>query len=173
MQKISPPPGFDPRTVRRVAGSYTDCAIPAHTSGCSTQEEYMSTSIGDCSLASNVITMAFIFSYIYLNITYICMYLRTVMAPTVTNIPNIFSTFICFISVHRRILLTYTIIINKQTHIFQYIQPHIIIFHQHVAVTSVWVSCNKNIINIPGRLLPHIFCLMVIIFRLILVLLYI
>jgi hypothetical protein len=110
----------------------------------------MSASIGDCSLASNAINMEFILSYIYLHITYICMCLRTVMAPPFTNIPNIFSSFICFISVHRRMLLTHTIIINQQTHIFQYIQPHIITFHQHVAVTSAWVSCNKNTNNIAG-----------------------
>jgi hypothetical protein len=30
VRKISPPPGFDPRTVEPVASSYTDCAIPAH-----------------------------------------------------------------------------------------------------------------------------------------------
>ena len=66
------------------------------------------------------------------------------MAPPVTNIPDIFSSCICFISVHRRMLLTNTIIINQQTHVFQYIQPHIIIFHQHVAVTSAWVSCKKQ-----------------------------
>ena len=29
--KISPPPGFDPRTVPPVASRYTDYAIPAHT----------------------------------------------------------------------------------------------------------------------------------------------
>ena len=28
--KISPPPGFDPRTVQPVASRYTDWAIPAH-----------------------------------------------------------------------------------------------------------------------------------------------
>jgi hypothetical protein len=28
--KISPPPGFDPRTVQPVTSSYTDCAIPAY-----------------------------------------------------------------------------------------------------------------------------------------------
>jgi hypothetical protein len=28
--KISPPPGFDLRTVQPVASRYTDCAIPAH-----------------------------------------------------------------------------------------------------------------------------------------------
>jgi hypothetical protein len=28
--KISPPPGFDPRTVQLVASRYTDYAIPAH-----------------------------------------------------------------------------------------------------------------------------------------------
>jgi hypothetical protein len=27
---ISPPPGFDPRTVQLVASRYTDCVIPAH-----------------------------------------------------------------------------------------------------------------------------------------------
>jgi hypothetical protein len=31
--KISPPPGFDPRTVQPVASRYTDCAILAHTKG--------------------------------------------------------------------------------------------------------------------------------------------
>ena len=30
VQKISPPPGFDPRTVQPVACRYIDCAIPAH-----------------------------------------------------------------------------------------------------------------------------------------------
>ena len=30
MRKISPPPGFDPRTVQPVAIRYSDCAIPAH-----------------------------------------------------------------------------------------------------------------------------------------------
>ena len=29
VRKISPPPGFDPRTVQPVANHYTDCAIPA------------------------------------------------------------------------------------------------------------------------------------------------
>ena len=29
VKKISPPPGFDPRTVQPVASSYTDWAIPA------------------------------------------------------------------------------------------------------------------------------------------------
>jgi hypothetical protein len=28
--KISPPPGFDPRTVQLVASRYTDYGIPAH-----------------------------------------------------------------------------------------------------------------------------------------------
>ena len=28
VRKISPPPGFDPRTVQPVASRYTDCAIP-------------------------------------------------------------------------------------------------------------------------------------------------
>jgi hypothetical protein len=28
--KVSPPPGFDPRTVQHVASRYTDYAIPAH-----------------------------------------------------------------------------------------------------------------------------------------------
>ena len=28
--KISPPPGFDPRTVQPVASGYNDCAILAH-----------------------------------------------------------------------------------------------------------------------------------------------
>ena len=30
MRKISPPPGFDPRTVQSVPSRYTDRAIPAH-----------------------------------------------------------------------------------------------------------------------------------------------
>ena len=30
VRKISPPPGFDPRTVEPVASRYTDGAIPAH-----------------------------------------------------------------------------------------------------------------------------------------------
>jgi hypothetical protein len=30
VRKISPTPGFDPRTFEPVANSYTDCAIPAH-----------------------------------------------------------------------------------------------------------------------------------------------
>jgi hypothetical protein len=30
VRKISPPPGFDPRTVQLVASLYTDYAIPAH-----------------------------------------------------------------------------------------------------------------------------------------------
>jgi hypothetical protein len=30
MQKISPPPGFDPRTIQPVASRYTDWAIPTH-----------------------------------------------------------------------------------------------------------------------------------------------
>jgi len=31
VRKISPPPGFDPRTVQPVASRYNDWAIPAHT----------------------------------------------------------------------------------------------------------------------------------------------
>ena len=31
VQKISPPPGFDPRTVKPVASYYTDWAIPARS----------------------------------------------------------------------------------------------------------------------------------------------
>jgi len=31
MRKISPPPGFDPRTVQSVASRYTDCAMAAHS----------------------------------------------------------------------------------------------------------------------------------------------
>jgi hypothetical protein len=30
VRKISPPPGFDPRTFQPVASRYTDWAIPAH-----------------------------------------------------------------------------------------------------------------------------------------------
>ena len=30
VRKISPPPGFYPRTVEPVVSRYTDCAIPAH-----------------------------------------------------------------------------------------------------------------------------------------------
>jgi hypothetical protein len=32
LRKISPPPGFDPRTVQPVASRYTDCAMAAHYS---------------------------------------------------------------------------------------------------------------------------------------------
>ena len=32
VQKIWPPPGFDPQTVQPVASRYTDCSIPAHLS---------------------------------------------------------------------------------------------------------------------------------------------
>jgi len=32
LRKISPPPGFDPRTVQPVASRYTNCAVPVHTS---------------------------------------------------------------------------------------------------------------------------------------------
>jgi hypothetical protein len=40
---------------------------------------------------------------------------------------------------------------NQNLHINKYVQLHVIIFHQHVAVTLVTitrVSCNKNKINI-------------------------
>jgi len=30
VRKISPPPGFDPRTVQPVASRYTDSSVPAH-----------------------------------------------------------------------------------------------------------------------------------------------
>jgi hypothetical protein len=30
VRKMSPPPGFDPRTVQAVASRYTDWTIPAH-----------------------------------------------------------------------------------------------------------------------------------------------
>jgi hypothetical protein len=30
VQKISPPPGFDPQTIQPVVSCYTDYAIPAH-----------------------------------------------------------------------------------------------------------------------------------------------
>ena len=33
VRKISPPPGFDPRTVQPVASRCTDCAVPAHIIG--------------------------------------------------------------------------------------------------------------------------------------------
>jgi hypothetical protein len=33
LRKISPPPGFDPRTVQPVASRYTDWAISAHNEG--------------------------------------------------------------------------------------------------------------------------------------------
>ena len=38
VRKISPPPGFDPRTVQPVASRYTDWAIPAHAFHSNTQE---------------------------------------------------------------------------------------------------------------------------------------
>ena len=31
--EISPPPGFDPRTLQAIASHYTDWAIPAHPGG--------------------------------------------------------------------------------------------------------------------------------------------
>jgi hypothetical protein len=34
MLKISPPPGFDPRTVQLAASLYTDYAFPAHLNLC-------------------------------------------------------------------------------------------------------------------------------------------
>jgi hypothetical protein len=36
VRKISPPPGFDPRTIQPVASRYTDCAIPAPSDQSST-----------------------------------------------------------------------------------------------------------------------------------------
>jgi len=30
VQKISPPPGFDPQSTQPVASRYTDCAFPTH-----------------------------------------------------------------------------------------------------------------------------------------------
>ena len=30
LRKVSPPPGFDPRTIQPIASCYTSCAIPAH-----------------------------------------------------------------------------------------------------------------------------------------------
>jgi hypothetical protein len=39
MRKISPPPGFDTRTVHSVASRYTDSAIPAHKKPVSAEEE--------------------------------------------------------------------------------------------------------------------------------------
>ena len=38
VRKISPRPGFDPRTVQPVASRYTDWAIPAHMKGEDVQE---------------------------------------------------------------------------------------------------------------------------------------
>jgi hypothetical protein len=40
VQKISPPPRFDPRTVQPVESRYTDWAIPAH-SECVYQKRYI------------------------------------------------------------------------------------------------------------------------------------
>ena len=42
MRKISPPPGFDPRTVRPVASRYTDYAIPAHIYNCIPETNHVS-----------------------------------------------------------------------------------------------------------------------------------
>ena len=39
VRKISPPPGFDPRTVQPVASRYTDWAIPAHAQSWYEQQE--------------------------------------------------------------------------------------------------------------------------------------
>ena len=38
VRKISPPPGFDPRTVKPVASLYTDWAIPAANLLCGTSK---------------------------------------------------------------------------------------------------------------------------------------
>jgi hypothetical protein len=54
-----------------------------------------------------------------------------------------------FHSVHWRILYIY--IIDQQMNIYKYVQSHIIIFHQHVSVTSmttIRVSYNKTTIKI-------------------------
>ena len=40
VRKISPPPGFDPRTVRPVAICYTDWDLPAHVESKGRQDEY-------------------------------------------------------------------------------------------------------------------------------------
>ena len=40
MRKISPLPGFDPRTVQPIASRYTDCAIPAHPHQLRSQKNY-------------------------------------------------------------------------------------------------------------------------------------
>jgi hypothetical protein len=52
VRKISPPPGFDPRTVQPVASRYTDWAIPAHSSSNSSSSSSSSNS------SSNVVCLS-------------------------------------------------------------------------------------------------------------------
>ena len=40
VRKITPPPGFDPRTFQPVASRYTDWAIPVHKTLCITYYYY-------------------------------------------------------------------------------------------------------------------------------------
>ena len=42
VRKISPPPGFDPRTVQPLASRYTDYVIPAHIYNCIPETNHVS-----------------------------------------------------------------------------------------------------------------------------------
>jgi hypothetical protein len=50
VRKISPLPGFDPRTVQPVASRYTDWAIPAHTWSCTSNKSQAYAFMGPCSV---------------------------------------------------------------------------------------------------------------------------
>ena len=74
MRKISPPPGFDPRTVQPVASSYTDYAIPAHT------QTYTHT---------HTHTHTYIYIYIYSNLLHgIWIILKRYAAIVICTLPS-------------------------------------------------------------------------------------
>jgi hypothetical protein len=50
VRKISPPPGFDSRTVQPVANRYTDWAIVAHTLNCRSNKSQAYAFMGPCSV---------------------------------------------------------------------------------------------------------------------------
>jgi hypothetical protein len=57
VRKISPPSGFDPRTVQPVESRYTGCAVPAHTTSWGVSVNWLQTSVlwdvTPCSLGYN------------------------------------------------------------------------------------------------------------------------
>jgi hypothetical protein len=60
VRKISPPPGFDPRTVQPVASSYIDSAIPAHANA------HYTLFNRDLSLSLSLYRYIYIYIYIYI-----------------------------------------------------------------------------------------------------------